>query len=80
MKKLLDCKPNVDEYLAWLNVDQEMLKMLGINKDEDLKTVKDFTDLAVILRGLKGHNVSKQYIDEQYAHEAALESLNGNTP
>lgn len=75
MKKLLDSKPDVAAYLARLKIDPDFIKILGIDID-DFKTLKDLTDLKIVINALKGEKSAKAYVDEQYAKENALAAMN----
>jgi len=76
MKKLLDSVPDLDNYLAMMKVTDEQLNLFGIKK-ENLKTLKDMTDLAMLMKALKGDPKAKQYCDEMYAKENTKSALNG---
>lgn len=79
MKNLLDKHPNVEAFLTSRKVNVSILKTLGVEAD-DIKTMKDLTDLMVILKALTGNKEAKGYIDDQYSKDTALEQMNKNNP
>jgi len=72
MKKLMDSKPDVK---AFLGNSYDKLKIIGIDPDS-IATLKDLTDLLMILKALESEKTAKDYIDEQYDREASLELMN----
>jgi hypothetical protein len=77
MKKLLDSKPDVETFLESRKLTPERLKTLGINS-ESITTLKDITDLMIVIKALSGDSSAKSYIDEQYDREASLEAMNAS--
>lgn len=78
MKHLLDKCPDVESFLQSRKVDPNVLKTLGI-EIADIRTLKDLTDLMVILKSLSGNKEAKTYIDEQYNNEQSLNLLNAQS-
>lgn len=76
MKKLLDCKPDIDAYLASMKVTDEHLAMFGINKHEHLTTLKDLCDLGILLKALKGDAKANAVLNQTYDKEDHLAKLN----
>jgi hypothetical protein len=75
MKQILDCRPDFKAFLEKHNLKTETLEMLGIDI-KNLKTLKDLTDLQMVIKALEGESSAKSYIDEQYDREASIEALN----
>jgi hypothetical protein len=78
VKHLLDKCPDVESFLQSRKVDPNVLKTLGI-EIADIRTLKDLTDLMVILKSLSGNKEAKTYIDEQYNNEQSLNLLNAQS-
>jgi hypothetical protein len=75
MKKLLDSRPDIQKFLEIQNIDAGKLKLLGIDVGS-LTTLKDLSDLQMVLAAVGGDKSAKSYVDEQYDRETALEAMN----
>lgn len=75
MLKLLNSKPQSREYLERMGAPIEQLELLGVDID-GITTLRDMTDIMVLIKALKGDIKAKAWMDEKYNQENQQKSMN----